>query len=217
MQTTLLLPERPNICIVVEGLDRSGKSTQCQLLVDSLNAQRPESCKLLKFPDRSTTIGKMIHAYLTSEADLDDRAIHLLFSANRWEAESAMRQDIENGITLVLDRYIYSGAAFSIIKGLNPTWCRACDIGLPSPDLVLFLDLSVETAAKRGGFGEERYEKADLQYKVRQAFLEMAKAGGVTWQMFDANTSIDDLASQIESTVKHHCRQVSTNALKSVC
>jgi dTMP kinase len=27
----------------------------------------------------------MIDAYLQSQAELDDRAIHLLFSANRWE------------------------------------------------------------------------------------------------------------------------------------
>lgn len=35
--------------------------------------------------DRSTKIGGMINAYLQSETELDDRAIHLLFSANRWE------------------------------------------------------------------------------------------------------------------------------------
>lgn len=28
----------------------------------------------------------MINAYLTNAKELDDRAIHLLFSANRWEA-----------------------------------------------------------------------------------------------------------------------------------
>lgn len=29
----------------------------------------------------------MINAYLTSQADLDDHAIHLLFAANRWEKQ----------------------------------------------------------------------------------------------------------------------------------
>lgn len=28
----------------------------------------------------------MINAYLSKAAELDDRAVHLLFSANRWEA-----------------------------------------------------------------------------------------------------------------------------------
>jgi thymidylate kinase len=35
--------------------------------------------------DRTTEIGKMIDAYLKNTAEMDDRAIHLLFSANRWE------------------------------------------------------------------------------------------------------------------------------------
>jgi thymidylate kinase len=36
--------------------------------------------------DRTTTIGQMIDAYLKGSNDLDDHVIHLLFSANRWEA-----------------------------------------------------------------------------------------------------------------------------------
>lgn len=36
--------------------------------------------------DRSTPIGQMIDAYLKSDVEMDDHVIHLLFSANRWEA-----------------------------------------------------------------------------------------------------------------------------------
>ena len=36
-------------------------------------------------PDRTTPIGKIINEYLTAGASIDDHAIHLLFSANRWE------------------------------------------------------------------------------------------------------------------------------------
>ena len=35
--------------------------------------------------DRTTPIGIMIDSYLRNATDMDDRAIHLLFSANRWE------------------------------------------------------------------------------------------------------------------------------------
>jgi dTMP kinase len=82
--------------IVLEGLDRSGKTTQTAKLVEQIQRQGKE-CKLIKFPgkilrgiindvDRTTTIGKMIDSYLRSAEDLDDHVIHLLFSANRWEA-----------------------------------------------------------------------------------------------------------------------------------
>ncbi len=41
--------------------------------------------RLPRDADRETAIGAQINAYLTNAADLDDRAVHLLFSANRWE------------------------------------------------------------------------------------------------------------------------------------
>lgn len=36
--------------------------------------------------DRTTPIGQMINSYLQQSSELEDRAIHLLFAANRWEA-----------------------------------------------------------------------------------------------------------------------------------
>ena len=35
--------------------------------------------------DRTTAIGKVISDYLSKKCELDDHAVHLLFSANRWE------------------------------------------------------------------------------------------------------------------------------------
>lgn len=40
---------------------------------------------LWKFPDRQTAVGQMINAYLQGKTETDDAAVHLLFSANRWE------------------------------------------------------------------------------------------------------------------------------------
>ena len=88
---------RRGLFIVVEGLDRAGKSTQVERLVSRLQSDgaqpsssspqdgQAQAAKVYKFPDRTTPIGKMIDAYLRSESEIDDHAIHLLFSANRWE------------------------------------------------------------------------------------------------------------------------------------
>jgi len=70
--------------IVLEGLDRSGKSSQCSRLVSYLEGEGL-SAELWRFPDRTTNVGQMISAYLTNASQLDDHTIHLLFSANRWE------------------------------------------------------------------------------------------------------------------------------------
>ena len=71
--------------IVLEGLDRAGKTTQVKLLEQRfVEAGRP--VKMMRFPDRSTVIGQMIDGYLKSSVEMEDHVIHLLFSANRWEA-----------------------------------------------------------------------------------------------------------------------------------
>jgi len=188
--------------LVIEGLDRSGKSTQASILHDRLQ-QSQIPVKLLKFPDRTTAIGKMIDSYLRSEADLDDRAIHLLFSANRWELASTIEQFLNSGTTVLCDRYAFSGIAFSAAKGLPYAWCRAPDVSLPSPDLTLFLDISPEKAKERGGYGEERYEKEEMQRRVRDVFERIGREmvqgdhAGRRWVKIDAGQERNEVADAI--------------------
>ncbi|GAA5890791.1 hypothetical protein JCM8208_003049 [Rhodotorula glutinis] len=183
--------------IVFEGLDRSGKSTQVATLVAALNAAGTKAVAA-RFPDRTLTTGKMIDSYLSQKADLDDRAIHLLFSANRWERANQILRDLESGTTVVCDRYAFSGIAFSVVKGLSPTWCRAPDIGLPAPDLVLFLRISPSAAQTRGGFGNERYETSEIQRGVEREFAALARSveQGV-WRDVDAERGVESVAKEV--------------------
>ncbi|GJJ72671.1 dTMP kinase [Entomortierella parvispora] len=189
--------------ILLEGCDRAGKSTQCAMLVKALQ-ERGHSVELCKFPERTTTIGQMIHAYLTNSKELDDKAIHLLFSANRWEAMQAMKRKLEQGTHLVVDRYAYSGVAFSTAKGLDLKWCMNPDKGLVRPDLTLFLDLPTAEAERRGGFGEERYEKRELQEKVREVFLRLKAK---EWVVVDARKSIEAMHQEILNEAEQKIRE----------
>jgi len=181
--------------IVIEGLDRSGKTTQTEHLTEHLTTNGI-SIERRKFPDRTTGTGHLIDAYLHCTSDLDDRAIHLLFSANRWEAVPSLEADLTAGTTVLCDRYAFSGVAFSAAKGLPLEWCRAPDVGLPAPDLTLFLDLSPEMAAARAGYGEERYEKEALQARVRTMFRDLAiETRG--WVTIDATQDREVVAQEI--------------------
>lgn len=71
----------------------------------------------MNFPDRSTDCGKLINSYLTNKDNFTDEGIHLLFTLNRWEARKQMEQLLQDGTTLIVDRYSYSGVAFSSAKG----------------------------------------------------------------------------------------------------
>ncbi|SNX85032.1 related to thymidylate kinase [Melanopsichium pennsylvanicum] len=185
--------------IVVEGLDRAGKSTQVERLAEHFQA------KAIKFPERTTAIGQMINSYLAQTSDLDDQAVHLLFSANRWECVASIKNTLDAGESIVCDRYAFSGIAYSVAKGLSYDWCRNPDVGLPLPDLTMFLDLDAQTAAARGGYGEERYEKLDFQAKVRDAFGKVSadvRAHGGRWVTIDASQSLDQVTDDIQKAVQ---------------
>ncbi|SPO06873.1 related to thymidylate kinase [Cephalotrichum gorgonifer] len=158
--------------VVLEGLDRSGKTTQVKLLEQRF-VEAGRKVKVMRFPDRTTPIGQMIDAYLKSSIEMDDHAIHLLFSANRWEAAKSIRSLLASGTTILCDRYYYSGIVYSAAKhnpSLTLSWARAPEVGLPRPDIVLFLDLKESVARERGGWGGEVYEKAEMQRRVRELF-----------------------------------------------
>ncbi|KAI1918036.1 Thymidylate kinase [Ophidiomyces ophidiicola] len=188
--------------IVVEGLDRAGKSTQCALLTEKLQNLNHKA-KYIRFPDRTTSVGKIIDSYLRGEAQLDDHAIHLLFSANRWELASNIRNDISSGITVVIDRYSYSGAVYSAAKNnqsLSLDWAWCPEVGLPRPDIWFFLNISPEEAKKRGGYGLERYENAALQQRVGELFKSLeTMQNNEEMRVVDAGRPQDEVAQNILS------------------
>lgn len=125
---------------------------------------------------------------------------------------SQIVQAINAGTTVVVDRYIYSGAVYSAAKqlpDLDLRWARKPDEGLPRPDVCLFLELSTEEAAKRGGFGEERYEKREVQQRVRELFGAMkASPDGEDMITIDAGGSIEEVEKIIWTAVEKVCRDV---------
>lgn len=129
---------------------------------------------------------------------LDDHCIHLLFSANRWQAAAQIEKDIADGTTVVVDRYSYSGVVYSAAKNnemLSLDWAWRPEVGLPRPDLWLFLDIAPEKAAERGGYGVERYENDVMQKRVRELFsVIVSREGGYA---IDAGRSQDAVAHDI--------------------
>ena len=196
--------------VVVEGLDRAGKSTQVARLARALDAT------VVKFPDRSTQIGQLINAYLTRQVELEDHAVHLLFSANRWECLQAVLATLRSGRSVVCDRYAFSGIAYSAAKGLDVGWCTGPDVGVPLPDVTLFLDLSDEAAAQRSAYGEERYEQRSFQRKVRALFRDVAatvRSRGGRWTTVDASGSVDAVWATVRAEVEPVAQRVRAEAL----
>lgn len=191
--------------IVFEGCDRAGKTTQCKTLVKRLKAQQMK-VKFMNFPNRETESGKIIDAYLRNKQNLTDEGIHLLFTTNRWEAKNEMEKELRAGTTLIVDRYSYSGVAYSTAKGLDMEWCKAPERGLLKPDLVVYLTLTDEALARRNGFGNERYETSDMQRKVKSAFGKLFEPQ--LWKNVDADKTEEDLSDELENIIVREMENV---------
>lgn len=154
-------------------------------------------------PDRTTPIGKLIDSYLRGSSNQEDHSIHLLFSANRWELAKSIKDEVARGTTVIVDRYSYSGAVYSAAKA-NPTlsldWAWQPEVGLPRPDLCLFLSISTEEAAKRGGFGAERYENEAMQTRVRDLFCSLLD-GKPDICIVDAGRSLEEVSRELQGAV----------------
>ncbi len=82
-------------------------------------------------------------------------------------------------------------------KGLPYEWCRPPDVGLPAPDLVVFLDITPEKARQRGEYGNERYEKEEMQRRVREQYKRIESENIVQWATIDAGREREQVAVDI--------------------
>ena len=69
---------------------------------------------------------------------------------------------------------------------------------------MIFLSLSSDAAALRGGYGEERYEKEEMQRRVREVFAQLQQdpkdAGD--WRVVDASGSMEEVSDRIWRVVE---------------
>ncbi|ETO02135.1 hypothetical protein RFI_35294 [Reticulomyxa filosa] len=215
--------------IVLEGIDRSGKSTQSKKLHEHLTAQKIAN-QLIRYPDRTTItdckqnkkLGKLLNEYLQCKQEVDDRAIHLIFSANRHEAKQQLLSWLEEGYTVICDRYSYSGTVYTYSKNvikrdkmekegdksiksqkaLDWEWCKHVDQGLIQPDVVIYLNVKdLATVKNRGEFGNERYENEAMLKQVLKSYQTFLAedADKKIWSIVDANQAVEDVHKQIVS------------------
>ncbi|KAF0988970.1 hypothetical protein HZS_7360 [Henneguya salminicola] len=188
--------------IAFEGLDKTGKSSQAVLLQDYIKTLWRQECVIIRFPDRTTEIGKVIDSYLTktNKNEIEDHVIHLLFSANRWEKKNYIIEKINKGVHIIMDRYGYSGVAYTSAKGYDMEWCMSSDSGLPRPDIIFYLNSNEKKLRERSEFGREVYETTSFQTEVAKSYgilSRKCKELGHNWNVIDSNQDINSVSLSI--------------------
>ena len=142
--------------IVLEGLDACGKSTQTELLIQSLE-KRKVSVGYMRFPGyEKTPAGNRIAAYLRGEfgdlAALDPKMIATLYASDRFfQLENVENLCKENDV-VIFDRGVSSNLIYTPARGKNDAEIQELQMfvekleykifGFPKESLVIFLDAS---------------------------------------------------------------------------
>jgi dTMP kinase len=193
----------PGLFVTIEGIDRSGKSTQAQRLAEVLG----EDAVLVREPG-GTPAGERIRDLLKDPAvELDPRSEALLFAAARAElVASVIRPALEAGKVVISDRYLDSSLAYQgHARGLGEAEVRRVNdwatAGL-EPDLTVLLRIDPSTAAGRAGEAD-RFEDEGLalQRRVADAYEQLAAANTGRWKAIDAARDADVVAADIEALV----------------
>jgi len=188
----------PGHLIALEGIDQSGKRTQSRLLASRL---RGEGYRViaLSFPNYATPIGRQIKAYLGGTR-LPPRAVHMLYSANRWELLDRLSRLLADDKAVIADRYTPSNLAYGLAHGIELDWLLNIDSGLPPPNAVIVFDVRPRTSHDRKPTRRDAHER-DMQFleRVRRNYLELAAKFG--WKVVDGERPKDQVAEEVHGYV----------------
>jgi len=133
-------------------------------------------------PDYETPgTGQVLRNHLAGDPKLDEVTARLIFAAGRRQKQRELIEKLQEGYTVLSDRYAHSGVACGLAKArtaqlqkravpaeLGQEWLEDLDRGLVSPDLVIYFQIRPEIAASRGGdYGRQLYERQDFQEALR--------------------------------------------------
>ena len=148
--------------IVIEGTDGSGKSTQFRLLTERVAAEGRTFQKLV-FPQYAEDSSALIRMYLRGEfgtkpSDVSAYAATAFFAVDRYASyKKVWGQWYEDGGLILSDRYTTSNAVHQASKepeekqGEFLKWLYELEydkLGLPCPDLVIYLDVPTDFTEK---------------------------------------------------------------------
>lgn len=194
--------------ITLDGLDGTGKSTQCRMLADWLGSRGREvvTCR----DPGGTPLGDALRSILLDQrGDMTPTAEAMLFMASRAELVArVIRPALDRGAWVVSDRFVLATVVYQGYGGcLNPDdlWAvgRVATGGI-GPDLTLVLDMSLDAAIARRGREPDRIEERDRTFheSVRRGFLAEAARRPSHIRIIDATPDIDAVQTAIRAAVE---------------
>ncbi|MEE2818044.1 MAG: dTMP kinase [Pseudomonadota bacterium] len=198
--------KRGGLFVTFEGIDGSGKSTQCRMLADTLRA-RGLDVVLTREPGGSDGAEEIRRLVLEGDPDRWSAETELLLftAARRDHLERRILPALAAGQVVVCDRFADSTRMY---QGLSRGDLRASVDQLHrlmighEPDLTILIDMDPAKglARAKGRQGsEERFEDfgLDLQQRMRAGFLALAQEFANRFRVIDGDRPMDVVAQDV--------------------
>ena len=190
--------------ITLEGTEGVGKTTNLELIRDEV-ARAGHSVVTTREPG-GTPLAEEIRELLLAvreEPVSETTELLLMFAARAQHVATVIRPALEAGQWVVCDRftdatYAYQGGGRGLDAEVIHTLENIVQCGL-QPDLTIFLDVSVETAARRiAERNHDRFEREQVAFfeRVRTAYLERA-ANHPRIRVVDASVELDQVQGNL--------------------
>lgn len=194
--------------ISLEGIDGAGKSAQIGRLADWLRStgRGVTTCR----DPGSTPVGDAVREILLDRHDLHLAAtaeMFLYMAARAQLVDEVLEPALARGEWVVSDRYLLSNIVYQgHAAGLDPETIR--EVGRVAtrgrmPDLVLLLDVDLETSARRIARPLDKLENRgdDYRARLRSGYLAEAARQADRVVTIDARPGIDEVAAAIRAAV----------------
>lgn len=186
--------------IVIEGTDCSGKETQSNLLIEKL---KKENIRIEKFsfPNYNSPTGKIIGGPYLGKSyicegwfeegapNVDPKVSALYYAADRLYNIDKINFLLDNGVNVILDRYVFSNMAHQGGKIENEKernemyeWLENLEfnlLNLPKPDIGVFLHMPFECSLELKKNREEELDQNEKDknhlINAENAYKEVAK------------------------------------------
>jgi dTMP kinase len=208
---------RNGILISFEGLDKVGKSTQVERLMEHLTKRQKLDPVLVREPG-SSEAGERIREILADSAlkgKISPLCEFMLYSASRAQlVTETIKPMLEAGKLVIADRYYDSSSAYQGYgRGLELNFISAVNSTVTqnlAPDLTILLIVEKFVAESRNtpdrfapNLFDDRLEQEflDFRRKVQQGFIEIAEREKERFLVLDANEKRDQIAKKIFARV----------------
>ncbi len=197
--------------LTFEGIDGSGKSTQCRLLSDALQRAGYDTV-LTREPGGSPGAEEIRRMVLEGDPDKwsAETEILLFTAARRDHLERTIVPALAAGKVVICDRFadstrMYQGLSRGDLR-TTVDQLHALMIGR-EPDLTVLIDMDptkglARAKARKGT--EERFEDfgVSLQEQMRAGFLGLAQEFPDRFRVIDGDRTIEHVAADIQATVR---------------